>query len=253
MTEKAGSALFERLDQAMVNRGLAESRSRAADQISRGRVLVDGAPAKKAAQKVQPASEIVVDDPAQHYVSRAALKLIAALDHFGFDPAGLHVLDVGASTGGFTQVLLERGARHVTALDVGHGQLHSSLSNDSQVTNLEGFNARDLKREDLAYPIEALVTDVSFISLTVALPAALGLAKPDAFAALLVKPQFEVGRKALGKGGIVRNEADARNAADRICDWLNNQPGWDVKGLIPSPIRGGDGNLEYLAGAVKHG
>ncbi|MEM8796826.1 MAG: TlyA family RNA methyltransferase [Pseudomonadota bacterium] len=246
-------ALFERLDQAMVNRGLAESRSRAADQISRGRVLVDGLPARKAAQKVQPASKILVDDPAQHYVSRAALKLIAALDQFGFDPAGRNVLDVGASTGGFTQVLLERGARHVTALDVGHGQLHSSLSNDARVTNLEGVNARALKQDDLAYPIEALVTDVSFISLTVALPAALSLAKPDAFAALLVKPQFEVGRKALGKGGIVRNEADARNAADRICDWLNDQPGWDVKGLIPSPIFGGDGNLEYIAGAVKHG
>ncbi len=241
-----------RLDEALVARGLFSSRSRARDAILRGTVTVDGRSEIKPAQPVAPTAGIAVADPARGYVSRAALKLIAALDAFGLDPTGRMALDVGASTGGFTQVLLERGAAHVMALDVGHGQLHESLRLDPRVTVLEGLNARDLAAADLddRRP-DLLVSDVSFISLKLALPPALALAAPGALAVFLVKPQFEAGRAAIGKGGLLRDPADGPRVAQDLAGWLANQPGWRTLGFMPSPIVGGDGNHEFLLAGVK--
>ncbi len=241
-----------RLDELLVRRGLFASRSRARDAVLRGAVGVDGVVELKPGRTVSDAAGIVVDDPAQAYVARSALKLIAALGRFSLDPDGLTALDIGASTGGFTQVLLERGAAHVVAVDVGHAQLHDSLRTDPRVTVIEGLNARDLAAAHLGgRPVEFICADVSFISLRLALPPALALAAPGAQAALLVKPQFEVGRDAVGKGGIVRNAAEAERAAGELARWLDGQAGWRVLGLTQSPIEGGDGNREFLLAARK--
>ncbi len=242
----------ERLDEALVRRGLAPSRARARDAILRGCVSVDGRAADKAGAQVAESSLILVADPALEWVSRAALKLVAGLDAFGFDVSGKTCLDIGASTGGFTQVLLARGAARVHAIDVGHGQLAGEVAEDPRVIGHEGLNARDLTAEDVRDPVEAIVCDVSFISLKLTLPPALALAVPGAVLVALVKPQFEVGREALGKGGIVRDPADAERAANGIAAWLAAQ-GWTVAGPIPSPISGGDGNREFLLGARKDG
>jgi len=239
-----------RLDQLLVARGLADSRARARDAVLRGHVTVSGRAVDKPGLAVDDASEVAITDPASAYVSRAALKLISGLDHFGFDVTGKDCLDVGASTGGFTQVLLERGAARVVALDVGHGQLHARIAGDSRVTNLEGLNARELTADDLPYLPEVIVSDVSFISLTLALPPALVLARRPALGLFLVKPQFEAGKDAIGKGGIV-DEATGHAAALRIRDWFDGRDGWRVHDLIASPILGGDGNHEYLLGASR--
>ena len=242
----------QRLDELLVGRGLFASRSRARDAVERGTVTVDGAVARKPGQPVALDCRIAIDDPAQAYVSRAALKLIAGLDRFGLDPSGSEALDIGASTGGFTQVLLERGAAHVTAIDVGHGQMHPDIAGDPRVTAIEGLNARDLTVADLGGCIpDFLACDVSFISLKLALPPALELAGEGAKAILLVKPQFEAGREAIGKGGLLRDPADAERVAVELRDWLAAIPGWRVLGLHPSPIEGGDGNREFLLGAIK--
>lgn len=239
-----------RLDEALVAAGLAASRARARDMILRGTVSVDGKIAGKPAQKVDAASRLEAADPASRYVSRAALKLVAGLDHFGLDPSGRVALDLGASTGGFTQVLLERGAARVVAVDVGHGQMDAALRADPRVTCLEGLNARDLDKGAIGgAPISAIVSDVSFISLRLALPPALALAAPGSFGLFLVKPQFEIGRGRIGKGGIVRNPADAEAAAEAIARFLADEQGWTVEGFLPSPIAGGDGNREYLMAA----
>jgi 23S rRNA (cytidine1920-2'-O)/16S rRNA (cytidine1409-2'-O)-methyltransferase len=240
-----------RLDQLLVQRGLFESRSRARDAIERGTVTVAGGVAVKAGQIVDEAIEITVDDPAQHYVSRAALKLIAALDHFGLSPEGLFCLDVGASTGGFTQVLLERGAAHVTALDVGHAQLDQKLRNDPRVTDIEGLNARNLTQGDLSTLTQAIVSDVSFISLKLALPPALALAEAGAWVVMLVKPQFEAGRENVGKGGMLKDPSSGPQIATDLETWLNSLGGWQSFGVIPSPIAGGDGTKEYLLAGRK--
>lgn len=240
-----------RLDQLLVARGAFDSRSRARDAIDRGTVKVAGIVATKAGQMVDEAAEIAVDDPAQAYVSRAALKLIAALDHFGLSPEGLDCLDIGASTGGFTQVLLERGAAHVTALDVGHGQLDRRLKDDPRISSLEGFNARALSRADLPRPIRVIVSDVSFISLRLALAPALQLAEPGAWLAALIKPQFEAGREAIGKGGLLKNPAIGPKTAKDLEAWLNSLGGWQGLGVIPSPITGADGNQEFLMAGRK--
>lgn len=241
-----------RLDELLVERGLFASRSRARDAIERGTVAVNGAVARKPGQAVAPDCRVAIDDPAQAYVSRAALKLIAGLDRFGLDPSGSEALDIGASTGGFTQVLLERGAAHVTAIDVGHGQIHPDIAGDPRVTVIEGLNARDLTTTDLGGRIpDFLVCDVSFISLKLALPPALALAGKGASALLLVKPQFEAGREAIGKGGLLKDPSAAERIAVDLRDWLAGISGWRVLGLHPSPIEGGDGNREFLLGAVK--
>ena len=205
-----------RLDELLVSRGLCATRSRARDAIERGAVSVDGTVVAKPGQAILPSSHITIDDPAAGYVSRAALKLIAGLDHFGLDPADSEALDIGASTGGFTQVLLKRGAAHVVAIDVGHGQLDQSLRDDPRVIVVERLNARDLSASDLCGRVpDFLVCDVSFISLMLALPPALSLAAPGAKGVFLVKPQFEAGREAIGKGGILKDPAEGPRVAEQ--------------------------------------
>lgn len=243
-----------RLDELLVRLGLYASRSRARDAVERGTVSVGGTVVGKPGQQVAASSLIAIDDPAARYVSRAALKLVAGLDHFSLDPADAQALDIGASTGGFTQVLLERGAAHVVALDVGHGQLDASLRADPRVTVIEGFNARDLTDAELGVKQpDFIVSDVSFISLTLALPPALALAAPGARGVFLVKPQFEAGREAIGKGGLLKDPAEGPRVAERLRLWLDTQPGWRALGLCNSPIEGGDGNHEFLLAGIKDG
>lgn len=252
MTSKYAPKPTIRLDHLLIERGLFESRSRARDAIARGTVQVNGSTAIKPGQLVTAQAVLSVDDPAQDYVSRAALKLLAALDHFGIDPSGRTCLDVGASTGGFTEVLLERGAAHVVAVDVGHGQMHERIAGNARVTNIEGLNARNMEHEDIEErEIDLLVSDVSFISLKLALPPALDLAEPGALCVLLVKPQFEAGRENIGKGGLLREPETAPAIAESLKTWLEVDMGWQILGLIPSPIAGGDGNQEYLLAGKK--
>lgn len=252
MQGKAIQTQRVRLDELLVQQGHFPSRSRARDAITRGAVSVDGVPASKPGREIAASAAIAVDDPAGAYVSRAALKLMAGLDHFQLDPAGRTALDIGASTGGFTQVLLERGASHVIAIDVGHGQLHPSIQADPRVTCLEGLNARILAAEHLGgRQPDFLASDVSFISLRLALPAALGLCAPGAACILLVKPQFEAGREAIGKGGLLKKPEDAPGIAEDLRRWLDSQPDWRAIGVAPSPILGGDGNAEFLLAGHK--
>ncbi|MET0597421.1 MAG: TlyA family RNA methyltransferase [Mesorhizobium sp.] len=247
-----GSRYGPRLDELLVSRGMFQTRSRARDAILRGTVRVDGSPAVKPGQLVADGALLTVDDPASRYVSRAALKLLAGLDRFGLDPRGAEALDIGASTGGFTQVLLERGAAHVTALDVGHGQLAPLLAADPRVTAREGVNARELTAATLdGRTPNFLVADVSFISLELALPPALRLAAPGALGLFLVKPQFEAGRAMIGKGGLLRDPAAGEAVAEARSAWLDAFPGWRALGLVLSPIEGGDGNREFLLAGAK--
>lgn len=241
-----------RLDQLLVARGLAPTRSQARDLVVRGCVSVSGVVARRHGVTVVSDAAVTVVPGAQPYVSRGGLKLAAALDAFGFDPAGRIALDVGASTGGFTDVLLRRGAARVVAVDVGRGQLHPAIAGDPRVTSLEGQDIRELDSTLVPSGVGAITVDVSFVSLTVALPAALELALPGAWLAALVKPQFEVGRADIGKGGIVRDDAARQRALDHISAWLASQPGWRVAGSMTSPVAGGSGNTEFLIGAVRH-
>ncbi|MGV0911596.1 TlyA family RNA methyltransferase [Martelella sp. FOR1707] len=243
-----------RLDQLLVALNRFETRSRARDAIARGAVMVNGKKAAKPGATVSPDAVIAIDDPAEHYVSRAALKLSAALDHFALSPEGAHALDIGASTGGFTQVLLERGARHVTAIDVGHGQMADRIADDPRVTNIEGLNARNLSRDDITYgPVQWVVSDVSFISLRLALPPALDLAEPGAVCVLLVKPQFEAGKENIGKKGLLKDPALGPVITADLEKWLTEEMGWHSLGIAPSPIEGGDGNREFLLAGRKPG
>lgn len=241
-----------RLDQALVQHGLASTRSRARDLILRGAVTVDGKTVVKPAATISPSAELSVTAEAAD-VSRGSVKLRAALDAFAFDPAAAICLDVGASTGGFTQALLAAGAAKVYAVDVGHGQLAAELRNDPRVAGLEGQDARALTANQIPDWIAAIVADVSFISLTKALGVPLSFAAPGAWLAALIKPQFEAGRDAIGKGGIVRNEEAREAAVASVRAWVASQPGWTVDGIIPSPIAGGSGNREFLLGARFHG
>jgi 23S rRNA (cytidine1920-2'-O)/16S rRNA (cytidine1409-2'-O)-methyltransferase len=236
-----------RLDLLLVQRGIAKSRSQAQDLIKRGAVSLHGKPVFKAGHEVS-AEETVEVAPIRQYVARSAHKLVAALDRFSLSPAQRTCLDVGASTGGFTEVLLERGAARVFAVDVGHGQLHESLRADPRVISMEGVDARALKPEDLPSPVEAVACDVSFISLLKVLPHVLPLAARGAWLVALVKPQFEVGRALVGKGGIVKDEAAKRDAAARAAAFIE-AAGWTLCGLLPSPIKGQDGNEETLIAA----
>ena len=243
-----------RLDAELVRRGLARSRGVAAELIGQGLVAVDGRPALKPSVQVSDASAIEVAG-ADHYVSRGAHKLIAALDAFGVDPRGRVALDAGASTGGFTQVLRERGASRVFAVDVGHGQLAAPLLADPAVVNLEGENLRYLTRTSGSWERwsaeldrngwpDLVVGDLSFISLTQVLEPLAALAEPDADFLLLVKPQFEVGRGGV-KEGIVRDRAARHDAASAVL-WAAWDLGLGAVGIIDSPIPGGSGNREYL-------
>jgi 23S rRNA (cytidine1920-2'-O)/16S rRNA (cytidine1409-2'-O)-methyltransferase len=241
-----------RLDQLLVQRGYYATRSRARDAIIRQCVVVDGTIAVKSGALTHPSASIEIDDEAQNYVSRAALKLIHGLTRSGFDPQQKICLDIGASTGGFTQVLLEKGAKRVYALDVGTGQLDTSIAKDIRVIELSGVNARELSIDHLnGERPEYLVSDVSFISLKLALPPALHMAQSGAKGIFLIKPQFEVGRENIGKGGIVCDMETGASAADNICRWLKEQDGWQVSELMESPIVGSDGNHEYIVAAEK--
>lgn len=238
-----------RADQLLVARGLMPSRARAQAEILAGHVRSGGQIVRKPSDTLGEDAEIEVEG-ANPNVSRGALKLLAALDAFHIELHEKHVLDLGASTGGFTQVALERGARHVTAIDVGHGQLHATLRGDRRVTAIEGLNARDLTAAHFQEPPQAIVADLSFISLTLALPPALALAAQQAQLIALIKPQFEAGRAHLGKGGVVKDHAVHADVCDRIRAFLENVR-WRVIGLIDSPILGGDGNKEFLIGARR--
>ena len=234
----------------MVERRLVQSRARARDAVLRGHVSINGQRAKKASAGTWEGDDIVLDDPASQYVSRAALKLKYGLEQFGFSPKGHDCMDVGASTGGFTQVLLEQGANRVFAFDVGHGQMKERVASHPAVVNREGLNAKTITADDLPFPFSFIVSDVSFISLQTALPACLALAQPGATCLFLVKPQFEVGKGNLGKGGIVSDPELALASAVNIAHWLANDYGSTVQGPIKSPISGGGGNQEFLVGAI---
>jgi 23S rRNA (cytidine1920-2'-O)/16S rRNA (cytidine1409-2'-O)-methyltransferase len=235
-----------RLDLALEQRGLVQSRARARDAILRGTVQVNGAPAGKPSQMVGEADRIELDDPASQYVSRAALKLMAGLDAGTIDIVGKTCLDIGASTGGFSQVLVERGAAKVYAVDVGHGQLHAQIQALPNIESLEGLNAKDLTDRIIPQPVDVLVCDISFVSVTKVLGPALALCRKGADAVILIKPQFEVGRENIGKGGIVTDDAAISNAVGAVTDFMR-QEGWALRSTVPSPISGGDGNKETVA------
>jgi 23S rRNA (cytidine1920-2'-O)/16S rRNA (cytidine1409-2'-O)-methyltransferase len=241
-----------RLDQALVERGLVPSRSRARDLIGQGHVLVSGRTASKAGQKVAPSDDLSLSEGAHDYVSRAALKLAGALELFPIDPGGQVAADIGSSTGGFTEVLLRRGAVRVYALDVGRDQLHPSLRRNPKVVCLEGLNARDLTADHIPEAPSLIVTDVSFISLLKALPPALSLAQKGADLVALFKPQFEMGREAIGKNGAVLApyEEQRRHAEEVVAGGLMNL-GWRTLGVEDSPILGGEGTREFLLHAQK--
>lgn len=245
------TATSSRLDAELVRRGLARSRARAAELVADGRVTVGGVAARKPSQSIGPGTEIDVTGGTSSYVSRAALKLLGTLDTLdrldaSVSVRGTHALDVGASTGGFTQVLLERGAAHVVAVDVGHGQLAPELREDPRITLLEGVNVRDLRAEALPGPAPMLVVaDLSFISLTLALPPVLAVCRPGATLLAMVKPQFEVGRARLGARGVVASP-DLRAEAVLGVARVAHQHGGRVRAVVPSPVAGEHGNLEYF-------
>lgn len=242
----------ERLDYFLVEQGAFASRAQAQAAIQDGLVTVNGKRVLKPAYKCK-ASDVITHQPAHPYVSRGGVKLAHGLAHFGFSAKGRHALDLGASTGGFTDVLLQAGAAHVVALDVGHGQLDTRLATDPHVTQKDKCNARYLTAQDLPpdYAISALVCDVSFISLTLALPAAMALAGAGCWMIALIKPQFEVGKEKLGKAGVVKDETLHHDICQRIEAFVQSQSGWQVVGITPSPVLGPKGNREFLLAAQK--
>jgi 23S rRNA (cytidine1920-2'-O)/16S rRNA (cytidine1409-2'-O)-methyltransferase len=237
-----------RADQVLVERGFFESRAKAQAAIAAGLVTAGGKPVQKASDLLDPAAEVTAEAP-HPFVSRGGVKLAAALDAFGIDVRARVCLDIGASTGGFTDVLLRGGARKVYAVDVGHGQLHSDLAGDARVVSLERTDIRHLDRSLMAEPADLATIDVSFISLKLVVPPTLGLLGPRADLVALIKPQFEAGRDHVTKG-IVRDEAVHRTVCGDIEAFLRAQ-GLDVLGLIPSPILGREGNREFLIGARR--
>ncbi len=234
-----------RLDAELVRRGLAESRTQARTLIEAGKVRVGGAPASKASRMVDSGEPVLVQGDPPRYVGRGGEKLEAALDAFALDPRGLRALDAGASTGGFTDCLLQHGAEHVVALDVGHGQLHERLRADQRVTVLERTNLRHVDPVELgAFP--AIVADLSFISLTTVMQRLLELSAPGAWLVLLVKPQFEAGRQQVSRGrGVITDPEEWRGALVRVAAGAAGR-GARVRGAVPSPIRGAEGNVEFL-------
>jgi len=243
----------QRADQLLVDRALAESRTRAQALILAGKVFSGETRIEKPGQALSPAMPLEVRGQDHPWVSRGGVKLDHAIRHFGLDCAGRRCLDIGASTGGFTDVLLHHGAAAVAAVDVGHGQLAWRLRNDPRVTVLERTNARHLEAAQLPFPpADALVCDASFIGLRTVLPAPLALCRPGAWAVALIKPQFEVG-KAVAKGGVVRDPAVHQAVCDRIAAWWSGLGGWTVLGVEPSPLLGPEGNREFLIAALREG
>ena len=239
-----------RADQLLVQRGLAESRTRAQALILSGNVFVGDRRVAKAGDMLADDKELTVKGRDHPWVSRGGIKLDHGLSHFGFDVAGAIALDVGSSTGGFTDVLLSRGAAKVYAVDVGTNQLAWKLRSDPRVVVHEQTNARDLTRETIPEAVDMIVCDASFIGLAKVLDAALGLARRGARLVALVKPQFEAGREEVGKGGVVRDPIVHRRVCDEVSDWVRSR-GWQVLGIESSPITGPEGNVEFLLGAVK--
>jgi 23S rRNA (cytidine1920-2'-O)/16S rRNA (cytidine1409-2'-O)-methyltransferase len=243
------SAGEKRLDQLLVERGLAETRARAQALVMAGEVWSGDKRLDKAGVRLADDAPLEVKQRDHPYVSRGGIKLDHGLTYFRFDPKDKVALDIGASTGGFTDVLLSRGAKKVYAVDVGHGQLAWKLRQDPRVMVLERVNARYLSKVEIPEPPEIIVCDASFIGLEIVLPPSLALAAPNAELVALIKPQFEVGRGRVGRGGVVRDPALHQEVCTRISNWLRAQPGWSVLGVTESPIRGPDGNVEFLIGA----
>jgi 23S rRNA (cytidine1920-2'-O)/16S rRNA (cytidine1409-2'-O)-methyltransferase len=241
----------ERADKLLVDRGLAPTRARGQAMILAGQVYSGTRRIEKAGDLLAGDADLNVKGADHPWVSRGGLKLVHGLDHFGLDPAGKTAIDVGASTGGFTDVLLTRGAAKVYAVDVGHGQLAWKLRNDSRVVVLERCNARNLDRAQIPDAADIVVCDASFIGLETVLPAALALTAPQAWAVALIKPQFEVGPDRVGKGGVVRDPALHQEVCDRIAAWFGARPGWTVLGITESPILGPEGNREFLIAARR--
>ena len=239
-----------RADVTLVDRGLVESRTRAQALILAGKVFSGERRIEKAGETVKDDAPLDVRGQDHPWVSRGGLKLDHALGEFHMDVGGAVCLDVGASTGGFTDVLLTRGAARVYAVDVGHGQFAWKLRNDARVVVLERTNARYLTAAEVPEPVDAIVCDASFIGLETVLPAALALAAPGARLVALIKPQFEVGKGQVGKGGVVRDPALHEAVCERIRGWLDGLPGWAVLDVTESPITGPEGNVEFLIAAV---
>ncbi len=230
----------------MLAQGLADSRARAQALIMAGKVRLGTTIIAKPGQLIAPDAALDVEQAEHPWVSRGGMKLAHAIGHFGLEVAGRVAIDVGASTGGFTDVLLHHGAARVHAVDVGHGQLAWKLRQDPRVVVLERVNARHLSAAEVPEPADIIVCDASFIGLRTVLPAAMALAAPGAVLVALIKPQFEVGRGRVGKGGVVRDPALHEEVCTTIRTWLAGQPGWQVLGLTPSPITGPEGNVEFL-------
>lgn len=235
-----------RADQLLVEQGLAESRARAQALILAGRVFAGARRIDKPGERVADDAAVEVRGREHPWVSRGGVKLAHALDHFAVDATGRVALDVGAATGGFTEVLLARGAKRVYAVDVGRGQLAWRLRQDPRVVLHERTNARRLDRALIAEAVEIITCDASFIGLATVLPAPLALAAENAVLVALVKPQFEAGREHVGSGGIVRSGEVQRAVCERVGGWVAAQPGWTLIGIVESPIHGADGNREFL-------
>ena len=240
-----------RADQLLVDRGLVESRNRAQALILAGKVFSGERRVDKAGHPMPEDAPLELRGQDHPWVSRGGLKLARGLAHFGFSPAGRVCLDIGASTGGFTDVLLAGGAARVHAVDVGHGQLAWKLRTDPRVVVHERTNARYLTAEAIGEPIDALVCDASFIGLATLLPAPLALCGAGAWAVALIKPQFEAGPEHVGSKGVVRDPAVHREVCERIAAWWGGLPGWRVAGVTGSPITGPEGNREFLIGAER--
>lgn len=248
--QEPGKPTKQRLDQLLVDRGLVESRTRAQALILAGRVYSGEKRLDKAGASLAIDTALTLRGQDHPWVSRGGLKLDHALKLFSIDPAGRIALDVGASTGGFTDVLLAHGAAKVYAVDVGRGQMHWRLQTDPRVLRLDGVNARHLSRAQIPDPVSLIVCDASFIGLETVLPTPLSLAEPGAQLVALIKPQFEVGRERVGKGGVVRDPALHEETCLRIEAWLERL-GWRVLGRAPSPITGAEGNVEFLVAAER--
>jgi 23S rRNA (cytidine1920-2'-O)/16S rRNA (cytidine1409-2'-O)-methyltransferase len=240
-----------RLDLLLVARGMAETQSKAQALIMSG-VVFSGERKLTAAGEQVPDDTVVDVRGREHpWVSRGGMKLARGLTHFGVDVKDRVCVDVGSSTGGFTDVLLHHGAAKVYAVDVGYGQLADKLRKNPRVVVLERTNARHLTAKEIPEALDAVVCDASFIGLRTVLPASLMLTKPGAVLIALIKPQFEVGKDRVGKGGVVRDPALHAEVCDMVSTWLAEQPGWQVRGVTPSPITGPEGNVEFLIGAVR--
>jgi len=240
-----------RLDQLLVDRGLVESKSRAQALIMAGLVYTGEKRLDKPGQPVPENLQVDLRGQDHPWVSRGGLKLAKAIESFPIAPEGKVAIDVGASTGGFTDVLIQNGAAKVYSVDVGQGQLAWKLRQDPRVVVLEKTNARHLTAEQIPEPVDLVVCDASFIGLETVLPAALSLTKPQAWLAALIKPQFEVGKGRVGKGGVVREPELHKEVCDRIEAWVGGLPGWTVRGIVESPIKGPEGNIEFLIAAEK--